>query len=307
MGRIRSLGRAAALGATKHSSDSTTIRNQNAAEVTAGLNGVGRTMKSDLTDSVDLGQSNDTFVTFLVRENTGSLSASQLASSNRTLSLAFQNSSGSSLFDFAIRGSQQQFAIDSVADTTGESVTSPGFTPNSVYLFVGKFSGNGAAANTMQASLFSVGSLVADFTDPAFQWMLTAHSSDSFNPVITGLQFSTAAESNFTVSNVWIGNAATMIPPTLTSQGDFNQDGVVNSADYIAWRNADGQTGTNLAADANGDNVVNDADLTMWRAHFGMSVTAGGAALGSSAVPEPASLAIAAFGALLTWQSVRRR
>jgi hypothetical protein len=296
----------AGAGADKHSNYAVTIRNQNTAEVAAGINSTARTMQADLSTTADLGQSTDTYVTFLVRENAGSLSATQLASNNRTLTLAFQNGAGVSQFDFAIRGLQHQFAIDSVADPTGEDVAASGFNSNSVYLFVGKFSGNGAAANTMQASLFSAGSVVANFTDPAFQWMLTAQSTSGYDPIITGLQFSTPAEANFTVSNVWIGNAATILPPTLTSQGDFNHDGVVDSADYVAWRNADGQSGTNLAADANGDNVVDSADLDMWRAHFGESVTAGGAGLGSAAVPEPTLLSLVFIGAFMALASSRR-
>ncbi len=294
-------------GAAKHSNTFVTMRNQNAAETTAGLNSAIRNMKADLTTSVDLGQNNDTYVTFLVRENTGTLSATQLASSNRTLTLNFQESSGANDFDFTIRGLQQQFGIESAADLAGDDVFAGGFTSNNVYLFVGKFSGNGTGANTMQASLFPTGSTIANFTDPAFQWMLTAHSAASFDPVITGLQFTSFAEGNFTVSNVWIGGAASILPPTLTSQGDFNQDGIVDSRDYISWRNSVGQTGSSLAADANGDNIVNNADWDIWRAHFGMSVTAGGAGLGASAVPEPASFVIAVFGALLTLPSVRRR
>ena len=264
-------------------------------------------MKADLTTSIDLGQNNDTYVTFLVRENTAALSATQFASSNRTLTLNFQKSTGANDFDFTIRGLQQQFGIESAADLAGDDVYRRRLHVQQRVLFVGKFSGNGTDANTMQASLFPTGTLVANFTDPAFQWMLTAHSSASFNPVITGLQFTSLAEGNFTVSNVWIGDAASILPPTLTSQGDFNQDGIVDSADYVAWRNAVGQTGSNLAADANGDNVVDATDLGIWRAHFGMSVVAGGAALGdAAAVPEPASLMLVVIGSLLTLSSRRR-
>ncbi len=135
-----------------------------------------------------------------------------------------------------MRGLQQQFAIDSVADTTGQDVSAGGFSANNTYLFVGKISGNGSGANTMQASLFPTGAVVANFTDPSFQWMLTAQGSAGYNPVITDLQFTSRAEANYTVSNVWIGNAATILPPTLTSQGDFNHDGHVDAADYVAWR-----------------------------------------------------------------------
>jgi hypothetical protein len=63
--------------------------------------------------------------------------------------------------------------------------------------------------------------------------------------------------------------------------GDFNQDGTVDAADYVVWRNGLGTTHT-------------QADYDLWRAYFGQ--TAGsGAALStaeplSTAVPEPATL-----------------
>jgi serpin B len=53
--------------------------------------------------------------------------------------------------------------------------------------------------------------------------------------------------------------------------GDFNDDGVVDSADYVAWRNDDGT----------------QAGYEAWRANFGRSVGTG--ALSNSAVPEPAA------------------
>jgi hypothetical protein len=142
----------------------------------------------------------------------------------------------------------------------------------------------------MQASLFASGAVVADFTDPNFEWMLTAQGTAGYNPVITDMQFTSRSDANFTVSNVWIGNAATILPPTLTSQGDFNQDGQVDAADYLAWRKTMGQTGANLRADGNGDYQVDAGDVVVWRAHFGQSASAAAAGTISSsaaAVPEP--------------------
>jgi hypothetical protein len=61
--------------------------------------------------------------------------------------------------------------------------------------------------------------------------------------------------------------------------GDFNSDGTVDAADYVAWRKGLGTTYTQSHYD-------------IWRAHFGQT-TGSGAALPSaeslSAVPEPAS------------------
>ncbi len=288
----------AGAGATRRSNSFVTLRNQNAAETAAGVNSQARTMQADLSTNIDLGQDQDTYVTFLVRENTATLSAAQLASANRTLSLDFLNSSGGTQFNFEFCGLQQQFGINSVADTTGQDVISAGrFAANATYLFVGKISGNGSGANQLQASLFANGAIVADFTNPEFPWMLTAQGSANYNPIITDLQLTNSAEANYTASNVWIGNAAAIVPPTLTSQGDFNQDGVVDSRDYVQWRNSMGQTGTALAADGNGNNQIEMGDYNVWRAHFGQAVLASGEALGpAAAVPEPATLLLAFAG-----------
>jgi hypothetical protein len=200
-------------GASRRSNNFVTIRNQNAAENAAAINSQARTMRVDLASPVDLGQGPDVFFTFLVRENASLLSASQLASSNRTLSLEFLNSLGADQFDFTIRGLQQQLSIQSQADAAGEDVSTGGFGSNTAYLIVGKIAGNGLSASTMQASFFANGALVGDFTAPGFQWMLTAQGSPGFDPVITQMQFTSLFESNFTVSNVWFGTAGTIPEP----------------------------------------------------------------------------------------------
>lgn len=81
--------------------------------------------------------------------------------------------------------------------------------------------------------------------------------------------------------------------------GDFNGDLVVNIADYTVWRDnlgrGDGTPGSLLITDgdANGDGLVDENDYAVWKAQFGTVLT-GSASLtldGSSAIPEPASIA----------------
>ncbi len=74
--------------------------------------------------------------------------------------------------------------------------------------------------------------------------------------------------------------------------GDYNDDGVVDAADYTVWRDTLGQTGGNLAADGTGpggtpDGVVDTLDYDFWRANYGQSTGSG--ALAGAAVPEPAA------------------
>jgi hypothetical protein len=68
---------------------------------------------------------------------------------------------------------------------------------------------------------------------------------------------------------------------TIQSRGDFNDDGIVNAADYIVWRKTLNTTvPPTTGADGNGDGIVDQADYHVWRANFGR--TAPGSERGSS-------------------------
>jgi hypothetical protein len=271
------------VGAAKHSATSVVIRNQNAAELSAGLNSLPRTMNAELSTPINLGDHSETYITFMVRQNTAGLSTAQLASPNRSLALELK-SSGQTQYDFAFLGPQAAFAIRSQQDVNGEDVSANGFAADTTYLFVAKLSGNGLEANTLQASLFAVGSFVGNFTDPNFQWMLTAHGSAGFDPIITQLQLTSAAEGSFTVSNLWVGSAAEFF--TSQGVGDFNGDGVVNAADLARWQSNLGMIGaTAWQGDANGDGMVDGLDLLIWQRMLGAATPM------TTAVPEPSTIA----------------
>jgi hypothetical protein len=283
-------------GADKHSSGSVVVRNQNAAEAAAGVNGQARTMNADLTAPIDLRENKETFITFLVRQNTAGLSAGQMASPDRTLALELKSSGGQTHYDFAFLGQQGDLAIRSQMDVAGEDVSADVFDADTTYLFVAKISGNGLDANTLEASLFADGSAVGNFSDPTFPWMLTAHGGAGFNPIISQLQFTSAAEGSFTISNVWVGPEADFFGQPMV--GDFNADGVVNGDDLARWHAGMGSAGpvTHWQGDANGDGVVDGADLLAWQLALG-AVAASGA---GAAVPEPAAgvLVVVAVGVI---------
>lgn len=87
-------------------------------------------------------------------------------------------------------------------------------------------------------------------------------------------------------------------PPILAAQiaGDYNNDSVVNAADYTTWRSNFGST-TKLGADGNGNGVVDIADYVLWR----NIMAGGGAGFGSNlvAVPEPGSAVLFAISCFL--------
>jgi len=78
--------------------------------------------------------------------------------------------------------------------------------------------------------------------------------------------------------------------------GDYNENGVVDAADYVVWRNNFGSP-TALPND-NSDGVGQD-DYTRWRANFGKSLSSGSASL-SAAAPEPSATAMLLVMASLT-------
>jgi hypothetical protein len=106
--------------------------------------------------------------------------------------------------------------------------------------------------------------------------------------------------------------------------GDYTGDGVVDAADYCAWRDTLNQTGAGLAADGSGDQVVNAEDYALWKQHFGAAAVlqiAATAGIGSLAAtvgdgaPEPNSLWLLLlgsqemFGNAMRWRGrdLRRR
>ena len=61
--------------------------------------------------------------------------------------------------------------------------------------------------------------------------------------------------------------------------GDYNRSNVVDSADYVLWRNTIGSSVTSYSgADGDGNGVITQNDYSVWRAHFGQTGGAGSAA-----------------------------
>jgi hypothetical protein len=82
-------------------------------------------------------------------------------------------------------------------------------------------------------------------------------------------------------------------PPIVPETGDFNADGVVNAADYTAWRKIVGVAPT-------------EHNYNVWRTNFGHTLVSGG---GAFSLPEPTgilALGMVGLGAISFGSSVRR-
>ena len=106
-------------------------------------------------------------------------------------------------------------------------------------------------------------------------------------------------------------------PAVAALAGDYDENGVVDAADYVVWRKALGSSvpASGSSADGDADGQITQADYDIWRANFGRTSLTGAAAslaAGGSfeSVPEPsgAALAIAAltFAALCTSRNPKK-
>jgi hypothetical protein len=78
-------------------------------------------------------------------------------------------------------------------------------------------------------------------------------------------------------------------------EGDYNNNGTVDAADYVVWRDNLGAPAGTLPNDPNGG-VVGTVQYDTWKANFGNTIGGGSSVAG--AVPEPSALSLLALGSL---------
>jgi hypothetical protein len=85
---------------------------------------------------------------------------------------------------------------------------------------------------------------------------------------------------------------------TLTAaarDGDYNQNGAVDAADYVVWRNTVNRPAVpaGSGADGDGNGTIDVGDFAYWRERFGNVAVTARSGYTTRAVPEPTSIAIA--------------
>ena len=90
--------------------------------------------------------------------------------------------------------------------------------------------------------------------------------------------------------------------PVVGVPGDFNNNGVVDAADYVLWRK-----GGPLQNEVDTPGTVNAQDYTDWRARFGNPNPGSGSSLDATAVPEPATWSMMLMGFGVAGYAMRKR
>jgi T5SS/PEP-CTERM-associated repeat protein len=134
-------------------------------------------------------------------------------------------------------------------------------------------------AQPLSLPLINVGGAIAGFSIDEIAFDLSGFENDlaggsfEISPMGNGLSFS--------------------FQPSPASVGDFNEDGTVDAADYVVWRNGLGTT-------------YNQSHYDIWWAHFGQSSFPGAGSSAQAAAPEPAGLIVAAIAILIAVASSGR-
>lgn len=142
------------------------------------------------------------------------------------------------------------------------------------------------------------------------QWEAWANGDgiiDAATATIDSIQFFGTGQATVYLDAVMHNPLGSLLAST-DLPGDFNNDGIVDLADYSVWRNNLGAASEDVIAE-NGNNsgVVDTGDFDLWRLNFGHTASPSNQATAQS-IPEPAAatamFSLAALGICL-WRTGR--
>ncbi len=134
--------------------------------------------------------------------------------------------------------------------------------------------------------------LISEQNSNTAQWRIASREATATETnVLTGPVGSFAPYLQFDVGASGVG-------------GDYNDDGIVDAADYVVWRDRFGMS--SLTNEEVSPTTVDTADYLYWRERFGATTPGGAGATVAAAVPEPVSAGLFVFVSFVM-QRIRRR
>jgi hypothetical protein len=141
-----------------------------------------------------------------------------------------------------------------------------------------------------------LGTISGQFGDFEFSYDLPEGKKDAFNNFT---EFGLVTRNNHNGGTIierstptYVDNLTYFVPGAEEDLfGDYNDNGTVDAADYVAWRDNEGTTNTLLNRHPDNTGPIGAADYETWAANFG-DMAASGSSVAGAAVPEPASLAL---------------
>jgi hypothetical protein len=257
-----------------------------------GSNGV---VNNPLRRELAAPMSGDVYFRAMVRADIGADSDDMLAVwlGNSAGGDADDRTGGSAFLGF--RGDQ---FLGSINNTT--EVNTAGFTAGTTHLLVGRLF-NASPGDGYNRLEFWMDPAAGDAPDGT---VVLAGANGGFTSVTHVGFFTGAATENtdlYFVDALALGSSfldvlgVNSIAGNTPHAGDFDSDGDVDGADFVAWQtNFPKPDGATLAqGDADGDGDVDGADFVVWQTNFPFSP-----APGAASVPESPSLLLALLGGL---------
>lgn len=146
--------------------------------------------------------------------------------------------------------------------------------------------------------------LNGDVPDPLLSYTIFDALSifGTFSNVANGQRLNTADGLGSFIVNYGAGSAFDPTQIVLSSflaagvPGDYNQNGEVDAADYVLWRD---NLGSGVSLPNDDTPGVGQDDYTRWRIHFGQTAGSGGGGIATAGVPEPATAILFVLGAVI--------